>query len=215
MVREEREENMFMRLLKELKWQSVLYAVLYILMGIILLLFPETTATTLCYALGGAAIAMGILIVCTYLFRDAAKNAYRNDFVWGLAAILVGIFIFFKVDLIISLVPFLLGIAVVVSGFLKLQDGIDVRRMGYSNGIILFLLAFFNILLGIVLVINPFHTAIVLFRIIGAGLVFSGISDFGTTLYMSKKIKNYVEDRKARYGSVEDMTDEMEKELRK
>ncbi|MGN1146780.1 MAG: HdeD family acid-resistance protein [Lachnospiraceae bacterium] len=192
-----------MRILKELKWQSILYAALYIVLGVILLLFPETTATTLCYAVGGAAIVIGVVSVCIYLFRDVSRNTYRNDFVSGLVSILLGIFIFYKVDLIISLIPFVLGIAVVVSGFLKLQDCIDVRRMGYGNGLALFILAIINVALGIVLVLNPFSTAILLFRIIGIGLIFSGISDLVTTLYMSKKIKNYVDDMKVLNG-VED-----------
>lgn len=192
-----------MRILKELKWQSILYAALYIVLGVILLLFPETTATTLCYAVGGAAIVIGAVSVCIYLFRDVSRNTYRNDFVSGLVSILLGIFIFYKVDLIISLIPFVLGIAVIISGFLKLQDCIDVRRMGYGSGLALFILAIINVVLGIVLVLNPFSTAILLFRIIGIGLIFSGISDLVTTLYMSKKIKNYVDDRKVLNG-VED-----------
>lgn len=202
-----------MKFLKEWKLQSALYAVLYVILGAILLLFPETTATTLCYALGIAAVVVGVSGVFVYLFRDAARNAYRNDFVFGLVAILLGVFIFCKVELIISLIPFILGIAVIVSGFIKLQDCIDVRRMGYGNGLILFLLALVNLVLGIVLVLNPFHTAILLFRIMGAGLIFSGISDLVTSAYMSRKIKDYVKDMEALGNSVDDIVDDIDRRM--
>lgn len=202
-----------MKFLKEWKLQSALYAVLYVILGAILLLFPETTATTLCYALGIAAVVVGVSGVFVYLFRDAAHNAYRNDFVFGLVAILLGVFIFCKVELIISLIPFILGIAVIVSGFIKLQDCIDVRRMGYGNGLILFLLALVNLVLGIVLVLNPFHTAILLFRIMGAGLIFSGISDLVTSAYMSRKIKDYVKDMEALGTSVDDIVDDIDRRM--
>ncbi len=177
-----------MKLLKELKWKSVMYAALYILMGIVLLLFPETTASILCYAVGGASVVVGAVTVCIYLFRDAAKNTYRNDFVTGLAAILLGLFLIARVDLVKALIPFVLGIAVVVSGFIKLQDCIDVRRMGCGNGLGLFLLALVSIVH-----INPFHAAILLMRLIGIGLLFCGVSDLFATIYMSRKIKNYIE----------------------
>lgn len=193
-----------MKLLKELKWKSVMYAALYILMGIVLLLFPETTASILCYAIGGASVVVGAVTVCIYLFRDAAKNTYRNDFVTGLAAILLGIFLIARMDLIKALIPFVLGIAVVVSGFIKLQDCIDVRRMGYGNGLGLFLLALISIVHGIILIINPFHGAIVLMRLIGIGLLFCGVSDLFATIYMSRKIKNYIENTGA-FGDAIDL----------
>ncbi|MBD5498736.1 MAG: hypothetical protein HDR11_13425 [Lachnospiraceae bacterium] len=182
-----------MKLLKEFKWKLIMYAVLYILMGIVLLLFPETTKKILCYAVGGASVAVGVVTVCIYLFRDAAKNTYRNDFVTGLAAILLGIFLIVRVDLIMVLIPFVLGIAVMISGFMKLQDCIDVRRMGYGNGLVLFLLALVSIVHGIVLIVNPFHASTVLMRLVGAGLLFCGVSDLFSTLYMSRKIKHYIE----------------------
>lgn len=196
-----------MKILKELKWQSGLYAVLYVLMGVILLLFPETTATTLCYAVGGGAIVVGVSTVLVYLFRDVTKNAYRNDFVSGLVAVLVGVFILCKVELFISLVPFLLGIAVTVSGFIKLQNCVDMRRMGYGNGLTFFILSFVNILFGILLLADPFQTVIVLFRAMGVGLIFSGVSDLMAIIYMSRRVKNYVENRGIPDGSGKTVVD--------
>ncbi len=191
-----------MRFLKELKWQSILYHALYILMGAVLLIFPETTAKTICYATGGAAVVAGLTAVCIYLFRDVSKNTYRNDFVSGLVSVLLGVFLFYKADLVISLIPFLLGIAVIISGFIKLQNCIDVRRMGYGNGIALFLLSLVNIVLGVILLMDPFGKAIILFRLIGAGLIFSGATDLAATLYMSKKIDNYIADMQVLNGQV-------------
>lgn len=198
-----------MKLLKELKWKSVMYAALYILMGIVLLLFPATTQAILCYAVGGACVVVGVVTVCIYMFRDAVKNTYRNDFVIGLAAILIGVFLIVKVDLVMALIPFLLGIAVMVSGFMKLQACIDVRRMGYGNGLVLFLLSLVSIIFGIVLIVNPFKASIVLMRLVGVGLLFCGVSDFVSTLYMSRKIKNYIE----KAGAFDDVLDLNAKEI--
>ncbi|HKM35215.1 MAG TPA: DUF308 domain-containing protein [Lachnospiraceae bacterium] len=199
-----------MSILKDIKWQSVIYSLFYIAIGIVLLLFPKTTATTVCYVAGGSAIIAGLIIVCIYLFRDARKNAYRNDFVCGLLAVLMGVFIICRVDLVLGLTPFILGIAVMVSGFIKLQNCIDVRRMGYGNGLTLFLLALVNVVLGIILIIDPFGTTIVLFVIIGIGLIFSGISDLFATIYLSGKVKDFLNDMNLPDLSVEEMQDKDE-----
>lgn len=178
--------------LKEMKWQSLLTAALYIIMGIILLVFPETTARTLCYVVGISGVVVGIFTVLAYLFRDVQKNYYRNDFVIGMVTVMLGAFILYKADLIIALIPFILGILVVFSGISKLQNCIDVRRMNYGSGLVFFVLAVMNIVFGIVLIMNPFGAVKVLFLVIGAGLLFSGITDTVATLYLSKKVRDYV-----------------------
>lgn len=207
-----RRKERSMEIFKEAKWKSVMYAILYVLMGVILILFPETTASTLCYAVGGTAIVIGVIVAGMYLFRDASQNTYRNDFVSGLIFISIGILIFYKVELFIALVPFILGIAVIVSGFIKLQDCIDVRRMGYGNGLFLLLLAIVNVILGIILIINPFATVIILFIVMGVGLIFSGVSDLVTTLYLFQKTNKYKEDESKVNNSAEVMEDEGSKD---
>lgn len=186
-----------MRTLKELKWDNLLTSLLYIIIGIVLLIFPETTARTLGYLVGGVAILAGAVSIICYLLRDAHQNYFRNDFVYGLAGIALGCFIFYKVDLIISLIPFILGLLVVISGCSKLQDVIDMKRMGYGNWVFMLILAVINVIFGIVLMCNPFDTAVVLFRLIGAGLVFSGVSDGIVTLFFAGKVKRYMKDQEA------------------
>lgn len=189
--------------LKELKWQSLLTSALYVIMGIILLVYPETTARTLCYVVGIAGVVIGIFTVLAYLFRDVQKNYYRNDFILGMVEVALGAFVLYKADLIIALIPFLLGILVVISGISKLQNCIDVRRMNYGSGLVFFIMAMVNIVIGVVLVMAPFEAAKVMFMLIGVGLLISGITDTVATLYMARKVKEFVKNRKASEQEVE------------
>ena len=50
-------------------------------------------------------------------------------------------------------------------------------------------LAILSIVAGFVIVFNPFTTVNVLFMFIGIGLIYSGISDVVTTLYVSYQMK--------------------------
>lgn len=194
-----------MEQLKELKWQSLLTSALYVLMGIILLVYPETTARTLCYVVGIAGVVIGIFTVLAYLFRDVQKNYYRNDFIFGMVEVALGAFVLYKAELIIALIPFLLGILVVISGISKLQNCIDVRRMHYGNGLFFFILALINIAFGVVLVVAPFQAAKIMFMLIGVGLLISGISDTIATLYMTRKVKEFVKVRRAMEQEVEEI----------
>lgn len=199
-----------MKLLKQLKWDALLMGVLNILLGIVALVIPETMEKVLGFLIGAVLIIAGAVSMISYLLRDAHQNYYHNDFLHGLLGILLGILVLYKVDIIISLVPLLLGTLVLVSGLSKLQDVIDLKRMGYGNWIVMLVLALINVVLGLVLLFNPMATAALLFRLLGVGLIFSGITDSVTALYFAGKIHNYLAELNAIDSTFVEIADEEE-----
>lgn len=197
-----------MKLLKQLKWDALFMGVLYILLGIVALVIPETMERLLGFLIGIVLIIAGGVSMISYLLRDAHQNYYHNDFQHGLLGILLGIVVLYRVDIIISLVPFLLGTLVLVSGLSKLQDVIDLKRLEYGNWIFMLVLAVINIVLGLVLIFNPMAVAALLFRLLGVGLIFSGITDCITTVYFAGKIRNYFAEMNAVDSTFVEIVDE-------
>ena len=186
-----------MKMLKELKWEAILTGVLYILLGIVALVIPETMQKTLGYLIGIVLIVAGLISIICYLLRDARENYYHNEFVFGLVGMVLGAAVLYKVEVIISLIPFILGILVLFSGCSKLQDAIDLKRLGYGSWIGMLVVAVINIILGIVLICNPFKAAIVLFRVLGVGLIISGVSDCFSTIYFARKFHKFKQEQDA------------------
>ena len=197
-----------MKLLKQLKWDALFMGVLYILLGIVALVIPETMERLLGFLIGIVLIIAGGVSMISYLLRDAHQNYYHNDFLHGLLGILLGIVVLYRVDIIISLIPFLLGTLVLVSGLSKLQDVIDLKRLEYGNWIFMLVLAVINIVLGLVLIFNPMAVAAMLFRLLGVGLIFSGITDCATTVYFAGKIRNYFAEMNAVDSTFVEIVDE-------
>ena len=54
-----------MKMLKELKWEAILTGVLYILLGIVALVIPETMQKTLGYLIGIVLIVAGLVSIIT------------------------------------------------------------------------------------------------------------------------------------------------------
>lgn len=182
-----------MKIFKEMKWDALLAGLLYIVLGIVALVIPETMERILGYLIGVVLIVWGAVSMISYLLRDAHQNYYHNDFLHGLIGIAAGILVLSQVKLIISLIPVLLGILILISGCSKLQDVIDMKRMEYGNWIAMLVFAVINVSLGILLVCNPFQSALLLFRLLGAGLIFSGVTDCAITVYFAGKIRKYLE----------------------
>ena len=197
-----------MKMLKELKWEAILTGVLYILLGIVALVIPETMQKTLGYLIGIVLIIAGLISMVCYLLRDARENYYHNEFVFGLVGIVVGAAVLYKVEVIISLIPFILGILVLFSGCSKLQDAIDLKRLSYGSWVGMLVVAVINIILGIVLICNPFKAAVLLFRVLGVGLILSGASDCFSTIYFARKFSRFKQEQDALDSTFEEINTE-------
>ena len=175
-----------MKMLKELKWEAILTGVLYILLGIVALVIPETMQKTLGYLIGIVLIVAGLVSMVCYLLRDARENYYHNEFVFGLLGIVLGAVVLYKVEIVISLIPFILGVLVMCSGCSKLQDAIDLKRLGYGSWLGLLVVAAINIILGVVLILS------------GAGDCFS-------TIYFAQKFRRFKQEQDALDSTFEEV----------
>ena len=177
-----------MSLLKQLKWNLILLAVIFIARGIVLILWPGATMKTICYLLAAMLLALGVVSLINYLRKDISGIIYRYDLVVGLCAILGGILVIVKVDKLTDLIPAVLGFLVTMSGIMKMQNSVDMLRLGHGTWHVAFAMAIVNIVAGIVLLMNPFEAAQILIMCLGIALVYSGITDLYVTISISRRL---------------------------
>ena len=123
-----------------------------------------------------------------YLRKDISGIIYRYDLVVGLCAILGGILVIVKVDKLTDLIPAVLGFLVTMSGIMKMQNSVDMLRLGHGTWHVAFAMAIVNIVAGIVLLMNPFEAAQILIMCLGIALVYSGITDLYVTISISRRL---------------------------
>lgn len=177
-----------MSLLKQLKWNLILLAVIFIALGIVLILWPGATMKTICYLLAAMLLVIGVVSLINYLRKDISGIIYRYDLVVGLCAILGGILVIVKVDKLTDLIPAVLGFLVTMSGIMKMQNSVDMLRLGHGTWHVAFAMAIVNIVAGIVLLMNPFEAAQILIMCLGIALVYSGITDLYVTISISRRL---------------------------
>ncbi len=194
-----------MKVFKEMKWDALMTGALYVILGLASLVIPETMEKTIGYLMGSVLIVAGAVSMISYLLRDAYQNYYHNDFFHGLVAIGAGILVLVKVEIIVALIPFLLGVMILVSGCSKLQDVIDMKRTEYGNWVVMLAFAAGNLLVGILLMVCPIESAHLLFRLLGLGLIFSGITDCVITIYFARKIRAYLDGLREADGAPEEL----------
>ena len=177
-----------MKTLKELKWNLIALSLAFVAIGVIFLIYPAEVQTTACYMIAALLIIVGVISLINYLRKDITGMLYRYDLVVGLSAILGGILVILKIDqLVVVLIPVVLGFLVTISGILKMQNSVDMLRLGHGTWHVAFALAIINIIFGIVLLINPFSADIQKI-LLGIALIYSGVTDLFVTIAISKKL---------------------------
>lgn len=177
-----------MGIFKEMNKNAVITSVMYIIVGIILTLFPASTARTIGYAFATVILIVGLGFLYRFIIKETAYCFVGNELVIGVVLVLASIYVYARVDSVVSIIPVLLGIVVIVSGITKLQNAIGLRKMQYQGSTAVLAFAVLNIFFGVVLVFNPFSAVTTLIMLIGLGLIFSGITDLFTTFWIAKNI---------------------------
>lgn len=181
-------------MLKSMKKSFILTAIVYIVAGIVLVIWPETTTKTICYSLGLVIIGFGLVHMWHYMKESPASKENNYELVWALLAVAFGIFSILKWQKIVSIIPIILGFAIVFNGLIKLKRAIDLERMHNGSWWHILLLAIANIIFGGILLANPFEAASTLIRVIGIGLIYSGITDFLTLYWIAERSKQLQQD---------------------
>lgn len=174
--------------LKNFKWETILAALMYVIVGALLVIFPTAIAKSLCYTIAIIVIAIGVIKLISFLIKKEQDGFVRTGLVSGIIFILIGVFIAVKSSVIISIIPFVLGILIAVSGFTKLQNVIQLKKLG-ENSKGMLVMALINIVIGLCLASNPFRAAKWMIVLIGICVLLTGLSDLFSAVYVYRKIK--------------------------
>lgn len=183
-------------LLKSILSGSLFSSLVYVILGLVLILVPGLTMTTLVRIGAGALIATGIFDLLRYVFHKESDGKLNNRLVTGVILTIAGGILMSKPTLVINLVPTILGIALMIEGLVKLQRAIDLFRMKYTKWLSVLLVAVISLAIGILVLTNPFNTARTLVVIIGIGLVFAGLTGVIVNLVVNGQIKNIMKNGK-------------------
>jgi uncharacterized membrane protein HdeD (DUF308 family) len=178
---------------KNVKWYALITAILYIVAGVLLFVYPQMSENLICDVSGIAVIVLGLIHITSYFMMDLNESLYRNDFVEGVIIVLVGILVIYQKIVFQQLVPYVLAIVIIASGIMKLQDGIDAHRIGFPSGYIYLILASISIIFGLVVMFDLIPAGKLIYQVLGAGLAYSGITDLFSAIYLSGRIRVFRE----------------------
>ena len=179
-----------MNYIKSLKVNYSLSAVICVILGIVLLVWPGQSTQVVCMVLGIVLGGFGLIQIILYLATKEKTMVSHSMMMLGVVLAVIGGWIVLKPETIIKAVPMIVGILIVIHGFHNAVQAIDLKKMQYDNWWEALLLSLLTVALGVVLICNPFTIVDTVVRIIGAFLVYDGLSDMWILSRVFKTKKN-------------------------
>lgn len=187
-------EGVFMdNKLNNAKWSFIIMAIVFIVAGIILVAWPDVTTKIVCYGIGGAISIYGLLHLIAYFTKYKTVGYFQLDLLIGLLAAGVGLFMLFKSDVVISILPVILGITLFIESIIKLQRAMELKKAGYEGWRWILIIAGITVLLAVLLFFNPFEATSAMAIFIGICMIYNGISELWTIYCMTTYLKDRVD----------------------
>ena len=115
-----------MKGIKSFRRTFLLIAALYLACGISLLVWPAQSGLVICYVFGGISLLYGAVQIIRYCC-NAAVSIFRYELVTGILCCAFGLFVILRADMVLAVLPFVFGCAIVFDSVMTLQNAIDLR----------------------------------------------------------------------------------------
>lgn len=155
------------------------------IIGIVLLVRPDESVQFISILCGVTVIMLGIGAWISYFTKF--KSIILA--ILGTLAIIAGIILCVRYRSIVSAVIFLFGVFVLVGGIVDLFSAIDAKRNDLKSWIVSVIMSAVTIILGLIVIINPFDSVMVLTQLLGAGLIVYAVMDLISFIQIRKIVK--------------------------
>ena len=193
---------------KKLKWNLIVMSVLYLALGIFLLMVPGTALNVVCYALGGVVLLGAVIQLVRYFLVERGIFQSQLTLISGLVCLALGGFLILRSDIVVSILPIVFGLFVIFDAIGRVQNALDLRRCGYDSWKGFLFLPVLSVVLGVVLVANPFGAMETLVMAIGIILIVEGAINLLSALYTVLAVRRFTKLHPETQSMLESLTGE-------
>ena len=168
-------------MLQGTKKTIIFISVLFMILGLLLIIWPATVRAVICYILGAVFVIFGII----KLFRFFRSKENAVSLAIGIVCTILGIFVLVRAQALALIFSVIAGIAIIFDSIIRLQGAFAAKKEGaasWKKGLViaLILLAF-----GIFLLFDPFAGLDAAAIVAGIVLLLDGIAG----IYMVNAVK--------------------------
>lgn len=162
---------------KDVRQNYSISSLITLILGLILIIWPDLSGVLMCYMLGGALLLMGAAQLLIYIRGNRTGLSNRFKMMMGIILALLGIWICAKPEIVLGLVPVVLGIVLILHAIQDISYILEIKNAGVERWWVALITTLVTMALGIFLVLHPFLAFEMAMIYVGIGLVYNGVSD--------------------------------------
>lgn len=184
-------------LFRHIKVNFFLAALVYLVLGVILAVWPHTSSTVICVGFGLFLLAYGVVTLVTLFLRSSRSGQFQFEMILGILFAGLGIFFLLRSDVVLSFLPVVIGVYIVIDALLNLKRAQELYRMGYVRWWITLVTSLISAALGILILWNPLFLSDFIFRMVGIVLIYTGVSDLVALFTVGHITRNWLRNNPA------------------
>ena len=175
-------------ILQQQRRSSIAAALITILLGLVLIFWPDRSIRFLCSMLGALLLITGIVYILGWFARR------RDGFpvyalIPGVVLGALGLWLLAIPQSVVALIQYICGAVILFHGVIDFQSAAALVKMRVRRSWLELLLSLLTVGLAVVIFLNPFGTVEALVMLIGWVLVFDGGSDLWIVFRLSRAVR--------------------------
>ena len=175
--------------LKKILSNGIVSSLVMIALGIVLMLWPGDVMSVVCAVIGWGLLIAGVAgLVVLFVRKKKGKSGQATDVVSilkSVVSIILGIVLISKMETVVSILPFLIGIVVIINGAINAVQAVLYRKENKS-WIAALVAGIVVLIMGLVMVLYPFGVAVSQIFLMGLSLELDGVSNLIYALTVKK-----------------------------
>ncbi len=160
--------------MKKLLKNYVFYALILIVVGLVLVLWPMKSMELFCRVIGIVLMVMGAIGILDFLLRKEDRSAW--PLILGILLFGIGFWLLVNPKFFINFIPYVAGLLVAVGAVIGLIRSISAAVKKAPGAVIGIILSAVTLILALLVVFNPGFIAAASIIWIGASLIVEGVT---------------------------------------
>lgn len=175
--------------MKTVQTNIIVQASLFIVLGLVLLLMPDTALVTVVYLIAIVFAISAAVSLVAYFRQSSPSYHMQGALITGIFLAVIALIMFCFPFAVAGIVSILLGAVLILCGIANAVRSVTLRAVGgpiWIVGLVVGILVAFG---GVLIIWNPFETTVVLVMVLGVLLVCNGASSLVIELSARKERK--------------------------
>ncbi len=175
-------------ILKQIRADLMISSIICIIFGIILLFRPIETVSVFCRILAVIMIVVGGMFMFSYFLNWMSSGLSAA---MGLIVALIGIWIFVSPEIIMTLIPIVIGVVLLFHGLQGVKMAWESKSYGVESWTFSMVLAIISLVFGVLCIIDAFQATKAAMQLLGIALIYNGVSNLLITTRTTKAAKEF------------------------